>query len=78
MLGAIDLMPPKKPKKPTPGRPKTENPKRSLASLKGSEEYAEWLESLTDHSHLPTAILIEQALREWAENHGFTKPQPKR
>jgi hypothetical protein len=66
-------------KKPAPvGRPKTEEPKRSLASLKGSESYAAWFDGLVDFSHLPASILIEHALREWAENHGYGKPQPKR
>ena len=60
------------------GRPKSRDPKRSLASLKGGEAYATWLTGLVDHSHLPVTILIEHALREYAENHGYDEPQPRR
>lgn len=60
------------------GRPKAADPKRSLASLKGGEQYAKWLDGLVAHSHLPVTILIEHALREYAENHGFKEAQPKR
>jgi len=60
------------------GRPKALDPKRSLASLKGSENYGKWLAGLVDHSHLPVTILIEHALREYAETHGYAEPQPKR
>jgi hypothetical protein len=70
------MAPPKKRK--GMGRPKAEDPKRSLASLKGGERYAKWLAGLVDHSHLPVTILIEHALREYAERHGYTAPQPKR
>lgn len=68
------------PKKPTNkgGRPKNADPKASLASLKGSEQYRAWLEGLAEHAHLPLAILIEHALREYAENHGYEPVQPRR
>jgi hypothetical protein len=51
---------------------------KSLASIKGGAEYATWLEGLAEHAHLPLTILIEHALREYAENHGYTNSQPKR
>jgi hypothetical protein len=70
------MAPPKK--KKAMGRPKASDPKRSLASLKGGGKYAEWLVGLVEHSHLPVTILIEHALREYAERHGYSAPQPKR
>lgn len=68
----------KKPKPKAMGRPKSADPKKSLASLKGGEAYSEWLDGLVDHSHLPVTILIEHALREYAENHGYEPEQPRR
>ncbi len=68
---------PKK-RKAAGGRPKVSDPKRSLASLKGGEAYAKWLDGLANHSHLPLALLIEHALREYAGSHGYAEPQPKR
>lgn len=65
-------------KKPPVGRPKSSDPKRSIASLKGGKAYEGWLNGLADHSHLPVTILIEHALREYAEKHGYEAPQPKR
>jgi hypothetical protein len=65
-------------KKGAVGRPKAADPKKSLASIKGGAEYAAWLEGLAEHAHLPLTILIEHALREYAENHGYANPQPKR
>jgi hypothetical protein len=69
---------PKKKPATSVGRPKSENPKLSLASLKGNAEYAEWLRGLVEHSHLPTTILLEHALREYAEKHGYAPRQPRR
>jgi hypothetical protein len=73
------MAPPKKKKtKSSGGRPKALDPKRSLASLKGGEPYALWLDGLVSYSHLPVTILIEHALREYAEKHGYKEVQPKR
>ena len=60
------------------GRPKAEDPKRSLASLKGGEKYSEWFDGLVEFANLPATILVELALREYAEKHGYSKGQPRR
>jgi hypothetical protein len=71
------MPPPRKPKK-AGGRPRSAEPKLPLASLKGSEKYRKWLEGLARHAHLPVAILIEHALREYASTHGYDQEQPQR
>jgi hypothetical protein len=76
-LGALSTMARPK-KRNVGGRPKADDPKRSLASLKGGEKYAKWFNGLVEYSHLPATILIEHALREYAERHGYGDPQPKR
>ena len=60
---AVEAMPPR----PTP-LPSLQRPGRHRPSPGGSSE----------HAHLPLAILIEHSLREYAENHGYEAPQPRR
>lgn len=60
------------------GRPRAEDPKRSLVSLKGGKRFADWLDKLSEFTHLPPTILMEHALRVYAEQQGFPDPQPKR
>jgi hypothetical protein len=60
------------------GRPKKPNPQKTILSLKGADEWKDWLARLTDFSRMPTAVLIDVALKEWAERHGFPDPPPKR
>ncbi len=60
------------------GRPKADDPKRSLVSLKGGEKYAGWFDGLVSHVNLSAAVVMELALREYAANHGYSEPQPKR
>lgn len=60
------------------GRPKVDDPKKSLISLKGSDKYAGWLDGLIAHVNLPPTMMMELALREYAKNHGYDVPQPKR
>jgi hypothetical protein len=52
--------------------------RRTMASLKGTSAYAEWLEGLIEHVNLSPTVVIELALREYAINHGYEAPQPRR
>lgn len=60
------------------GRPKGEKVKKSIASIKGTDEFREWLDGLSKHTHLPYAILIELALRRYAVEEGYDTPAPER
>jgi hypothetical protein len=48
-----------------------------VAMLKGSGEYRAWFLRLVEHSRISGTALIDIALKEWAERHGF-EPPPKR
>lgn len=76
------MPPPKQARRPAParkvGRPKTDVPKVSIASIKGTPAYAAWLDGLAKHARLPVAILIEHALFEYAAAHGYASEQPNR
>lgn len=76
--GALLDMPRSKKQKSVGGRPKTPDPKKPIASFKGTVEFAAWFNGLVEHVHLPATILIEHALREYAERHGYKTPAPKR
>jgi hypothetical protein len=52
--------------------------RKSITTLKGSHEWAEWLEELAEHDRNSIAGLIDRALLEYAQNHGFTRKAPKR
>lgn len=69
------------------GRPKSkpsdQTPDPSAASaegrvviihLKGSPDYAEWLETLHDSTHIAKATLVRLALKEYAQKHGHPTP----
>jgi hypothetical protein len=54
-------------------------PMHSIVSLKGTDDFEVWLDELVDHARQGTrTLLLRNSLAEYAENHGFKKPQPKR
>jgi hypothetical protein len=46
----------------------------AIIHLKGTPEFAEWLESVHKATHIPKASIVRLALKEWAENHGHAAP----
>jgi hypothetical protein len=52
---------------------------KSLSTLRGTPAYEMWLDGLVAYTNLETrAFLIRNALREFAERHGYHEPRPKR
>ncbi len=45
-----------------------------IAHLKGSPEYAEWLDSLHKQTHIPKAALFRLAMAEYAKANGHEAP----
>ena len=41
-------------------------------------EWKAWLDWLAKFSRMPSTVLIDLALAEWAKQYGFTEPPPKR
>lgn len=61
------------------GRPSEPEPLRGLISLKGTMAFEAWIDGLVDHTHQGTrTLLLKNALREYAERHGYKEPQPRR
>jgi hypothetical protein len=76
--GASAIMAAKK-RASKPGRPAMVRPMHSIVSLKGTDDFEVWLDELVDHARQGTrTLLLRNSLAEYAENHGFKKPQPKR
>jgi hypothetical protein len=68
-------------KKPVskPGAAKTEaGERKSITTLKGSPEWGAWLERLADFDRNTIVGLIDRAVAEYAQNHGFGERPPKR
>ncbi len=54
------------------------DPRQIVISIKGTAEFRDWLNELADRERVTSVAVIERALVEYAANHGFTKPAPKR
>lgn len=62
-----------------PGAAKAEaGERKSITTLKGSAEWGAWLERLADFDRNTIVGLIDRAVAEYAQNHGFEERPPKR
>jgi hypothetical protein len=57
---------------------RTSEPLRTLLAMKGTPAWHDWLKDCARSLGVPTTILIDLALREYATKNGFTKPMPGR
>jgi hypothetical protein len=70
LASELDMARPKKPAKP--------EPKPTVISLKGSDEWREWLRRYADFCRTDAAKLIDAALITHAKIVGFTEKPPRR
>jgi hypothetical protein len=52
--------------------------RRNVVSIRGTEAWRDWLMGLATHRRLSAADVIDQALIEYAQKYGYTKPAPPR
>jgi hypothetical protein len=65
--------PKKRPKKAAdPG------PRRTVLTIKGTDEWREWLEGLGDFLRTPTSTVVDHALVKYAREVGYAREAPKR
>jgi hypothetical protein len=62
---------------PPPDEPDKDD-RATILNLKGTREYKDWLDSLSDFSHMPAATLFDVAIAEYSKRVGFPRPAPKR
>jgi hypothetical protein len=70
MTVGADLMPPKKKKPPEPAP----DERVAVIQLKGSAEYAQWLEDVHRKTRIPKAAIFRLAIEEWAAKNGHPLP----
>lgn len=51
--------------------------KPMIVQVRGSEEYKAWVEAMAEAKGFSAAMLVDQALRLWAKEHGHGEA-PKR
>lgn len=62
-----------------PGRPKGEEPaRRSMLSIRATEQWRDWINGLADHVDMPATVMIDQALKLYAKSVGFGDEFPGR
>lgn len=74
MSGAEAVARPKKGEKKKPQKPVAGGDRVAIINLKGSEEYAEWLDRLYRKTHIAKATIVRLALEEYAKNHQHEPP----
>ena len=57
---------------PSPG------PRRTVLTIKGTDEWRGWLERLGDHLRMPASTIVDIALVDFAKAKGFKEEAPKR
>jgi hypothetical protein len=45
-----------------------------IAHIKGTPEYAAWLDDVHNKTHIPKAAIFRLAVEEWAGRNGHPKP----
>lgn len=70
--GAGVMAPPKKAKEDK--APPQPDERVAIIHLKGSSEYAAWLEAAHRKTHIAKTSIVRLALAEWAERNGITPP----
>jgi hypothetical protein len=49
-----------------------------VLSMRGNPEWKEWLDRLSKHCRMSTAVCVDQAVMEFAKMRGFSEPPPER
>lgn len=53
-------------------------PRRTVLTIKGTDEWRTWLEELAEFLRTPTSTLVDHALVDYAKAKGFKKEAPLR
>jgi hypothetical protein len=53
-------------------------PRKPIASMRGTEEFSEWIQGLVEHVRMPISVVFEHALIQFAKAKGFRDPPPNR
>jgi hypothetical protein len=67
-----------KKKTPEPAPPPGPGPRRTVLTIKGTEEWRVWLERFGKHLRTPTSTIVDHALVRYAKEMGFAEEAPER
>jgi hypothetical protein len=70
--GASDMAKTKKAGRPP--LPAKDAARETIINMKGSPEYAEWLDSLHKRTYISKVQIVRLALKEWAAKNGHPAP----
>jgi hypothetical protein len=74
MAAGAGLMARPKTKKTAAPPTASELERTTIINMKGSPEYAAWLEGVRRKTYISKVQIIRLALAEWAEKHGHSTP----
>jgi len=81
MIGIMEILAAEHRQVPKPD-PASDGPEKedrvTVLNLKGTREYRDWLDRLSDFCHMPSSTLSDVALADHAKRVGFSEPPPKR
>ncbi len=60
------------------GRPPEPAPRRTVLTIKGTDEWRGWLEELSRFLRTPTSTIVDHALVRYAKEVGFEREAPER
>ena len=59
-------------------QPEKPGPRRTVLTIKGTDEWKGWIERLADFVRTPTSTLVDHALIRYAKEMGFKEEPPRR
>jgi hypothetical protein len=65
-------------KPPVQDKPAEPGPRRTVLTIKGTEEWRSWLERLAAHVRTPASTIVDHALIKYAKEAGFKEEAPVR
>lgn len=60
--------------KPAESAAAAETDRETIINMKGSPEYAQWLEAIHRKTYIPKVQIVRLALAEWAAKNGHDAP----
>ena len=63
---------------PAPAVATSQGPRRTVLTIKGTDEWREWLERLGKHLRTPASTIVDHALVRYAKEMGFKEEPPER
>lgn len=55
-----------------------DRPRRTVLTIKGTDEWREWLTGLSKALRMPTSTIVDHALIKYAKDQGYTVEAPER